>query len=58
MYSELYLKIKFLPGSKHFCLGNKSQSFNAVWGNKHCLFWELYRIHKWTMQDKCRVFEC
>jgi hypothetical protein len=27
----------------------KAQQINAVWGNSHCLLWEPYETHKYTV---------
>jgi hypothetical protein len=40
IHSELYLKIQFVPHSKHSRMGHKNQSVNAVYENNCYLFRE------------------
>jgi len=44
----LYLKTQFVPRSKHFHLGYKSQSVYVVWGRSRCLFSAKCMTHKYT----------
>ena len=45
---ELYIKIKFIPRSKH-SLCYKNQPVNAVQRNNRCLFWEPHKTHKYSV---------
>jgi hypothetical protein len=36
----------------------QNQSVNAVQGKSHCLFWDPYKIYKYTVQEEFRIFEC
>jgi hypothetical protein len=36
----------------------KEQPVNAVYGDNHCLMWEWYGAHKYTVWAEYRVCEC
>jgi hypothetical protein len=47
--SKLYLNIQFLPRRNRSAHPFRRKLANSVQGNNRCLFWELFRTHKYTL---------
>jgi hypothetical protein len=68
LWSLNALKTEFLPNNiqefSSYLTGNtlrlhyKAHPVNGVWGNSHCLLWEPYGTHKYTVWAECGVLVC